>query len=100
MGSFTSFHLTIHSPNRTSTVPFKKQKSRIESTTSSKMSKVNSLPWKDGYYKMTDNNNCLFLVNGETVNVEKLTGEHELGKDSWGTWKFGDFGEASPEVKE
>lgn len=72
------------------------------------MSTVNSLPWKDGYYKMTDNNNCVFLVNGETVNDENLTGETDAfsseedasgKKPSFGTWKFGDFGEANSEVR-
>ena len=57
--------------------------------------KIKSIPWKDGYYRLTGMTTNVFVVNGEKVRVEDVTNQ---GSDddpmSNGTWKFGDFGEA------
>ena len=60
---------------------------------------VKSIPWKDGYYRLTGMTTNVFVVNGEKVHVEDVTNQ---GSDddpmSNGTWTFGDFGNAPSEV--
>ena len=55
------------------------------------------VPWKDGNYKLSTMNNNIFVVNGEDVKMETLQGPLD-SEFSLGTWKFGDFEEAHPEV--
>ena len=55
------------------------------------------LPWKNGYYKLEGINNVVYYVDGENVKKEGLVDNTE-GPFSSGTWKFGNFGEAHPEV--
>ena len=60
---------------------------------------IKSIPWKDGYYRLTGMTTNVFVVDGEKVHVEDVTNQ---GSDddpmSNGTWKFGDFGDAPSEV--
>ena len=57
------------------------------------MERSESLPWKDGYYRLTDFNNVVFLVTGEDVKIEGLCGQIDVG-----CWKFENFGRAHHEV--
>ena len=61
------------------------------------MTEKQQLPWKDGYYKATEVHSNVFNVTGEIVEIETRQGkmENDFGK---GAWKFGDFGEANPEI--
>ena len=54
-------------------------------------------PWKDGFYKLNTMNTNIFVVKGETVQMETLQGPVD-NEFALGTWKFGDFGEADTEV--
>ena len=57
------------------------------------MASTKSCPWKNGYYIISGMNNVVFNVNEETVKIESILSEVGLG-----TWKFGDFGEAHPDI--
>jgi len=54
-------------------------------------------PWKDGYYKFSARNTSVFIVTGESVEMESVQGKvyQQLSKS---TWKYGDFGKAHPEL--
>ena len=62
------------------------------------MAEVKSTPWLDGNYKLDTMSGQVFVVNGETVNMESLTGAQQDESLSKGTFKFGEFDEAHPEV--
>ena len=53
--------------------------------------------WKDGTYRMSSLNHVLFKVVGESCKAEPLSGTMD-DSFSLGTWKYGDFGEAHPDV--
>lgn len=61
------------------------------------MASDKSVPWKDGSYKLSTMNSNIFVVNGEDVRMETLQGPVD-NEFSLGTWKFGDFEEAHPEI--
>ena len=54
--------------------------------------------WEDGYYRMVGMSSMVFLVTGENVKMENLSGGAVDDSYALGTWKFGDFDEAHPEV--
>ena len=51
-------------------------------------------PWRNGYYKLSGLNNMVFNVDQENVKTESFV-ENKFGL---GTWKFGNFGPADPEI--
>ena len=53
--------------------------------------------WKDGTYRMSSLNHVLFKVVGESCKAEPLSGTMD-DSFSLGAWKYGDFGEAHPDV--
>ena len=55
-------------------------------------------PWKDGIYKIGDLSNRIFKVNGQNVDMQKIT-EGDNGSVQSVIWKHGLFGECHPEVK-
>ena len=55
------------------------------------MAEVKSSPWVDGIYRLNSMKCWVFIVTGEKVKMEKW-------KEMEGTWKFGEFEEAHPEV--
>ena len=60
----------------------------------------NPTPWKDGYYRTRTNTSRLFKVTGETFIMHRVSGK-PTNMDSPmynGTLKFGDFGDAHPDV--
>ena len=62
------------------------------------MANKQTVPWKDGHYKLNTMNMNIFVVKGEEVRMETLQGKQMDNEFSLGTWKFGDFGEAHPDV--
>ena len=63
------------------------------------MAETQSLPWIDGVYKLDTINSMVFKVTGENIKVQSLDGSSlEDTSFSTGTFKFGDFGNAHPEV--
>ena len=54
-------------------------------------------PWKDGYYKFSLRSTNVFKVAGESVEMETLLGKMD-GELSKCKWKYGDFGQAHPEL--
>lgn len=63
------------------------------------MAETKSLPWLDGIYKLNNLNSTVFIVTGEKVKMESLAGGGlDESSFSVGTWKFGEFEEANPEV--
>ena len=67
-----------------------------------KMTEVKSIPWMDGIYKISNRNVTLYgwvyMVTGENVKKESVTGVVMDEERTKGTWKFGEFEEAHPEV--
>ena len=61
------------------------------------MANSEQTPWKNGYYKSSTRSTSLFKVHGESVEMETLQGkmDEQLSK---GNWKFGEFGEAHPDL--
>ena len=62
--------------------------------------KKSSTPWKNGYYHSATEPSKLWLVDGENLVMHAASGtpsntENRIYK---ATWKFGDFGEAIPDV--
>ena len=62
--------------------------------------KNSSTPWKNGYYHTATEPGKLWLVDGENAVLQPASGtpsdtENRIYK---ATWKFGDFGEALPDV--
>ena len=66
-------------------------------------SNSNSTPWKNGCYRSIRLSSWLFswlfIVEGEDFTLEKVSGK-PTNDDAFtkGTWKYGDFGEAHPDV--
>ena len=61
------------------------------------MAEKQQLPWKDGYYKLSNMNSNVFNVTGENVGIESMQGKVDNDFAN-GTWKSGDFGEANAEI--
>jgi len=62
----------------------------------------NLTPWKNGHYHTRAMPSMLYLVDGENFIMYPASGKPSNVYDnptSKGTWKYGDFGEASAEVK-
>ena len=59
-----------------------------------------STPWRNGYYQARDFKTCLYLVDGENTKMQGACGPPSNPDIPVynGTWKFGDFGEAHPDV--
>ena len=58
-------------------------------------------PWKNGYYRMQGLPSFIFTVQGEHVMQEGVSGKATNHADiplNYGTWKFGDFGEAQADI--
>ena len=65
------------------------------------MSGRKTTPWKNGFYRMGVVPSMIFAVDGENVRYEKMCGrpsDYDTNPKYQGTWKFGDFGEASADV--
>ena len=63
--------------------------------------KVKSNPWKNGFYRMKSIPSMIFIVDGKKVSCEYVCGKpsnHENDPNCHGSFKFGDFGKANPEV--
>ena len=58
----------------------------------------NSKPWADGNYKLDTMNNMIFVINGENVVTASIHGGVMDEAMSKGTFKFGEFEEAHPDV--
>ena len=61
----------------------------------------NLTPWKNGYYHTRAIPSMLYLVDGENFIIHSVSGKPSNIYDiptSVGTWKYGDFGEASEDV--
>ena len=60
-----------------------------------------STPWKNGYYRMAAYPSMLWLVEGENLIMHSASGKPTNPDNPTykGTWKYGDFGEAHPDVK-
>jgi gluconate kinase len=61
----------------------------------------NLTPWKNGYYHTREMPSMLYLVDGEKFVMHSASGKPSNVYDlpaMQGTWKYGDFGEASEEV--
>ena len=60
----------------------------------------NSTPWKNGYYHALSYPTMLYLVNGENFIMYGASGKPSNLENPAvkGTWKFGEFGEAHPDV--
>ena len=68
-----------------------------------KMSKEiqKTLPWKNGFYRMKSMPSLILTVTGENVTIEGVSGRPTNFDDdpnAKGTWKYGDFGDASEDV--
>ena len=60
-----------------------------------------SFPWKNGYYHSREMSSLLYLVDGENILTLPASGKPTKLLDNHrakGTWKYGDFGEAHPDV--
>ena len=59
-----------------------------------------SIPWKNGYYRMKGLSGRIYCVEEEAVTMETASGKPTNSNDPSmkGTWKYGDFGEAHPDV--
>ena len=53
--------------------------------------------WKDGTYRMSSLSHVIFKVVGESCKAEPLSGKMD-DSISLGTWKYGDCGQAHPDV--
>ena len=60
------------------------------------MEGTKTCPWEKGYYKLKGIDNLVFHVNGEQCKMEGVSGDSAGFED--GTWKFGQFEEARPEI--
>ena len=64
--------------------------------------KTNSkTPWKNGFYQSRSMQSMVYEVNGENLLLYAASGKPTGAENRdmcKGTWKFGDFGEANPEV--
>ena len=60
-----------------------------------------SIPWKNGFYRMKSMPARILTVNGENVTIEGVSGRPTNFDDdpnTKGTWKYGDFGDATEDV--
>lgn len=65
------------------------------------MSSQNIVPWKDGFYRTNGMLSIIFIVKGENVRFETVSGktsDFDTNPKYKGAWKYGDFGEARAEV--
>jgi len=61
----------------------------------------NSTPWKNGYYLSTGFKTQVIYVEGEHCSSDHICGKaSKQNALSKGTWKYGDYGEAHPDVVE
>ena len=60
-----------------------------------------STPWKNGYYQMASCPSMLWLVEGENLIMHSASGKPTNPDNPTykATWKYGNFGEAHPDVK-
>ena len=61
----------------------------------------NLTPWKNGYYHARSTPSMLYKVEGENIIMHNASGKStDIDNDPMakGTWKYGDFGEAHPDV--
>ena len=62
-------------------------------------SKLKITPWKNGHYRTKTYPSLLYLVEGEDFTIFAASGKTtKLNPMFVGTWKYGDFGEASEDV--
>ena len=57
-------------------------------------------PWKNGYYRARSYQSMLYLVDGESFVMHPVSGKPTKTDTvaSNGSWKYGDFGDAHPDV--
>ena len=57
-------------------------------------------PWKNGYYRIAAVPSMLFLVDGENIVMHSASGKPTNSNIPFykGTWKYGDFGKAHPDI--
>ena len=62
---------------------------------------TSTLPWKDGYYHCRKTKSQLFLIDGENLLMHPISGKPTNlleNPSAKGRWKYGNFGEAHPDV--